>query len=143
MQFNALPRALAAIPLSLLLAGGLSACAGLQRPPEPGALEALPVIRLGQPKPVQGEYIVHLPASEPVTTTATVQGTLFEQADSKTLQVRLKQDLYLYKQWLSNDRRHWVRATDAVRGNASVELPSWERPQAGQVLIELDTLPGR
>ncbi|ABM37498.1 hypothetical protein [Polaromonas naphthalenivorans] len=142
MSLNFVSRTFASIALTLLLAAGLSACSGLQRItgslPQASVLDALPVIKLGQPKPAQGDYIVYLPASEPVTAIAKVQGTLFEKADSKELQVKLKQDMYLYKNWVSADKRHWVKDTDAVTGNVHVMLPSYDHPQAGEVLIELN-----
>lgn len=138
-----LPRTLASVALSLLLAGGLAACAGLQRStaslPEAAVLDALPVIQLGQAKPAQGDYIVYLPASEAITANAKVQGSLFEKTDSKALQVKLRQDLYLYKNWVSSDKRKWVKDSEAVSGNIRVTLPGWDHPQAGEVLIELNT----
>lgn len=136
-------RALATIALPLLLAGSLAACSGLQRStgslPEAAVLETLPVIKLGQAKPAQGDYIVYLPASEPISATTTVQGNLFEKTESKELQVKLKHDLYLYKNWVSADKRKWVKDTDAVSGNIHVKLPGYDNPKAGEVLIELNT----
>lgn len=138
-----LPRTVTAIALPLLLAIGLTACSGLQRStgslPDATVLEALPIIKLGQTKPAQGDYIVYLPASELITATTKVQGSLFEKTDSKELQVKLKHDLYLYKNWTSVDKRKWVKDTDAVSGNVHVTLPSWDKPRAGEVLIELNT----
>jgi hypothetical protein len=142
MSFHVISRTLVSIALPLLLAVGLSACSGLQRTtgslPEASVLEALPVIKLGQPKPAQGEYIVYLPASEPVSVSTKVQGSLFEKSESKELQVKLKQDLYLYKNWVSADKRQWVKDTDAITGNIHVRLPGYDHPQAGEVLIELN-----
>ena len=142
MSLSLVSRAFSSIALSLLLAAGLSACSGLQRTtgslPEASVLAALPVIKLGQAKPAQGDYIVYLPASEPVSATTKVQGTLFEKGESKELQVKLKQDLYLYKNWVSTDKRQWVKDTDAITGNVQVKLPGYDHPQAGEVLIELN-----
>jgi hypothetical protein len=135
-------RRLTFIALPLLLAASLTACSGLQRSmaslPDASVLATLPVIKLGQAKPAQGDYIVYLPASEPITATAKVQGSLFEKADSKELQVKLKRDLYLYKNWVSADKRQWVK-DDAVGGNIHVMLPSWDNPKPGDILIELNT----
>lgn len=143
MSLVFMKRTWASVALPLVLVTGLSACSGLQRStgslPEAAALEALPLIKVGQAKPAQGDYIVFLPASELVTATAKVQGTLFEKTDSKDLQVKLKQDLYLYKNWVSFDRQKWVKDTDAIGGNVRVTLPGWDHPQAGEVLIELNT----
>lgn len=142
LSFKLMSRTVTSIALSLLFAASLTACSGLQRStgslPEASVLEALPVIRLGQAKPAQGDYIVYLPASEPITATTKVQGSLFEKTDSKEVQVKLKQDLYLYKNWVSADKRQWVKDTDAITGNIHVRLPGYDHPQAGEVLIELN-----
>lgn len=143
MSFFFVKRTWASIALPLILVTGLSACSGLQRStgslPEATVLEALPLIKVGQAKPAQGDYIVFLPASELITATAKVQGTLFEKTDSKDLQVKLKKDVYLYKNWFSFDKQKWVKDTDAVGGNFRVTLPGWDHPQNGEVLIELNT----
>lgn len=143
MSLNFAKRTWASIALPLILATSLSACSGLQRStgslPDASALEALPLIKVGQAKPAQGDYIVYLPASELITATAKVQGTLFEKTDSKDLQVKLKQDLYMYKNWVSYDKKNWVKDNDAIGGNFRVTLPGWDHPKAGVVLIELNT----
>lgn len=143
MSFSFIPRTLLAMSLPLLLSGGLTACSGLQRStgslPDAAVLDALPVIKLGQGKPAQGDYIVYMPASEFITASAKVQGNLFEKTDNKELQVKLKQDLYLYKNWVSSDKHTWVKDTDAIGGNIHIRLPDYDHPQAGEVLIELNT----
>jgi hypothetical protein len=143
MSLTLAKRSIASIALPLLLATGLSACSGLQRStgnlPEAAVLDSLPVIKLGQAKPAQGDYIVYLPASEPISSSTKVQGNLFEKAESKELQVKLKQDLYLYKNWISNDKRNWLKDADAVSANVHIKLPSYDHPKAGEVLIELNS----
>ena len=133
------------LALPLILATSLAACSSLQtltaRLPAPEVLAALPVIQLGQAKPPQGDYIVYLPAHQPIRATAEVRGNIFETTDSKELQVTLKQDMYLYKHWISADKRTGVRGDEAVRGNVQVRLPSYEHPAAGEMLIELNTKP--
>ncbi len=136
-------RSRAVLVASLVLAAALTGCAGgLQRTtgslPAPEVLSALPVIKLGQPKP-QGEYIVYLPASEPVTAEAKVQGNLFEKTDSKTLSVTLKRDVYLYKNWVSYDKVHWAKDRDSVSGRVDVRLPGYDAPMPGELLIEFNT----
>jgi hypothetical protein len=142
MIFKLTPCLITRLASPLLIAASLSACSGMQRVtarlPSDDAMAALPTIKLGQPKPAQGDYVVYLPASEPVAASATVQGSLFEKTESKALHVKLKQDLYLYKHWVSFDRRNWVPDTDAVGGNIRVALPSYDNPKAGEVLIELN-----
>ncbi|MES2888477.1 MAG: hypothetical protein V4739_10755 [Pseudomonadota bacterium] len=121
---------------------GLGGCAGtLGRLPAPEVLQALPVVAYGQPKPAQGDYIVHLRAREPITADAQVRGNLFVANDQKTLSVQLKRDLYLYKHWLSHDKVSWRKADEAVGGTISVQLPGYARPNAGEILIELNEKP--
>lgn len=143
MSISFVKRKLVFIALPPILAVSLSACSGLQRTtgslPDANVFEALPIIKLGQEKPVQGDYIVHLSASEIITATTTIEGTLFDKTDSKVLQAKLKKDLYMYKNWVSYDKKNWVKDNDAISGNFRVTLPSWDHPKAGEVLIELNT----
>lgn len=142
MMFHLFPRRLAGLTVLGALTFGLGGCAGtLARLPAPEVLQTLPVVAYGQPKPAQGDYIVHLRAGEPITADAQVRGSLFAAADQKTLSVQLKRDLYLYKHWLSHDRVTWRKADDAVKGTVSVQLPGYERPNAGEILIELNEKP--
>lgn len=128
--------------LPALLTAALSGCAGMQRTtgslPPPDVLAALPVIKLNQPKPAQGDYIVHMPASEPITAEARVQGSLFEKPDSKILEVKLKRDLYLYKNWVSRDKVHWEKDKDGVTGRVNLRLPGYDTPMSGEVLLEFN-----
>lgn len=135
-------RRLTTLGTAVALAVSLAACAGPQRStgslPTPEVLGTLPVIKLGQAKPVSGDYIVHLPASDVVTTQVKVQGSLFAQTDSKELQVRLKRDLYLYKNWVSFDKLSWKKDDQAVTGNISVRLPGYDEPRPGEVLMDFN-----
>jgi hypothetical protein len=135
------PRRLGLVSAGLLVLA-LGGCAGMQRTtgslPEPEVLSALPVIKLGQPKPALGEYIVHMPASEPLTVEARAQGSLFEKGDSKTLQVQLKRDLYLYKNWVSRDKVHWEKEKNSVTGNIEFHVPTYDTPVSAQVLMEFN-----
>lgn len=143
MSLSFTNRTWASLALPLILVTSLSACSGLQRTtgslPDANVLEALPIITLGQSKPAQGDYIVYLSASELITATTTVRGTLLDKADSKDVQVKLKQDLYMYKNWVSFDKKKWSKDNDSIEGNIRISLPSWDHPKAGEVLIELNT----
>lgn len=131
------------LALLLILATSLPACSSLQaigaRLPAADVLAALPLVQLGQAKPAQGDYIVYLPAHQTIRATAEVRGSIFEKTDSKELQVQLKQDIHLYKHWISYDKRTWVRGDEAVSGNVQIRLPNYEHPAEGAVLIELNT----
>lgn len=142
MLMKTSPQRWGRVALPVIFAVSLAACSGMpyQFASLPAATElaTLPVIQLGQPKPAQGDYIVYLPANQPVTTVAKVQGNLFAQTDSKTLSVQLKRDVYLYKNWISYDKREWLKIADAVKADFRIQLPDYDHPQAGEVLIGLD-----
>lgn len=110
-------------------------CASL---PQPDVLNALPVVGWEQAKPAQGDYIVHLKSSDTLSTEARVQGNLFRQSDQQTLKVQLKHDLYLYKDWVSDDKVTWRHRQGAISGQMKVNLPSYERPSAGEIVIEMN-----
>jgi hypothetical protein len=126
------------LPLGLMAL--LAACSGMQRTtgslPDEAILNALPVIQLGEAKPAQGDYIVFIPAGQPVRTTVEAKGSLFATTDSKQLEVTLQRNVYLYKNWLSFDKREWRKDDSAVGGRIHFEFPSYDRPQPGYVSIE-------
>ena len=107
-----------------LVAAGLSlgGCASLF-PPKAEDLAQTPVVRFGEAAPSGKEFITYFPAGAPLPALATVDGTLLERKVSATMQVALKRDVYLYRQWLSFDGKNWVYSTDAVGGKFLIELP--------------------
>jgi len=107
-----------------IIAAGLSlgGCASLF-PPKAEDLAQTPVVRFGELAPSGKEFITYYPAGAPLSAVATVDGTLLERKASATLQVALKRDVYMYRQWLSFDGKTWVSSHDAVGGKFLIELP--------------------
>jgi hypothetical protein len=108
--------------LASLATLGLSACATLL-PPSNAELAALPVVRYGDKAPSGQAFVLHYPASTNLPVEAKVGGSLLEKTDQATLQVKLKQDIYVYKHWLSLDGKNWQASDQLVGGHFKVELP--------------------
>lgn len=107
-----------------IIAAGLSlgGCASLF-PPKAEDLAQTPVVRFGEAAPSGKKFITYFPAGAPLPAVATVDGTLLERKVSAAMQVVLKRDVYLYRQWLSFDGKTWVNSDDAVGGKFLIELP--------------------
>ena len=108
-----------ATPLAII---ALSACAGLQPPPT-DELSSLPVVRYGQPVAEGKNFILHYPAGVPLPVDALVSGNIFEKNEQALLKPRLKQDIYLYKSWLSFDGKTWQRSDHLIGGKIELLLP--------------------
>jgi hypothetical protein len=107
-----------------IIAAGLTlgGCAGAF-PPKAGDLAQTPVVRYGEAAPSGKEFITFFPAGAPLPVVATVDGTLLEHKASASMQVALKRDVYLYRQWVSFDGKNWVFGQDAVGGKFLIEMP--------------------
>ncbi|MDD5330320.1 MAG: hypothetical protein PHX38_09965 [Sulfuricella sp.] len=103
----------------IIVAGlSLGGCASLFPPKA-----ETPVVRYGEAAPNGKEFITLFPAGAPLPVIATVDGTLLERKVSAAMQVALKRDVYLYREWLSFDGKNWLSSRDAVGGEFLVELP--------------------
>lgn len=121
--------------IACLLCLSVAACAAL--PPTADRLAALPVVKLGDTPPA-GDFVLRIPSGEPILTRTEIVGSLFAKEGEADVEVRLKRDLYLHKQWLSYDRVHWQRADRAVSADVQVKLPSYARPAPGVITVRLD-----
>lgn len=107
-----------------IIAAGLflGGCASLI-PPKPEDLAEKPVVRFGETAPTGKEFVTFYPAGAPLPVVATVDGTLLERKVSSSMQVVLKRDVYLYREWVSFDGKNWVSSQDAVGGKFLIDLP--------------------
>lgn len=107
-----------------IIAAGLSlgGCASLF-PPKAEDLAQTPVVRFGEAAPGGKEFVTFYPAGAPLPVVATVDGTLLERKASVSMQVALKRDVYLYREWVSFDGKNWVPSQNAVGGKFLIELP--------------------
>jgi len=94
------------LPLALLLLGG---CAAMQ-PATTEMISRLPVVKVGEAPPSEGEYVVYYPAGYQIPVTLTTRGSLFDGERQIHAQTTLARDLYLFKYWASHDGRHWTRS---------------------------------
>lgn len=100
----------------------LSACAGLGGA-SPEEIARLPIVVYGQPAPANTEFVLHYPAGADLPVIAKITGDLFAKTDETTLKVRLKQDIYRYRNQVSFDGKTWAAGTDKVGGNFWFTLP--------------------
>jgi len=107
-----------------IIAAGLTltGCAGMF-PPKAEDMAQTPVVRYGEAAPTGKDFITFFPAGAPLPVVASVSGTLLEHDASTSLQVALKRDVYLYRQWVSFDGKHWIFSRDAVDGKFLINLP--------------------
>ena len=124
---------LAASLASLTLAG----CAGMQKPTTE-KLTAMPIVEFGQPVPAGNEFILHFAAGQPIPTNVSIKGNLFEQAAEQTLNVKLRRDIYVYKQWVSYDNVIWRDGQKVIQSNIQLKIPSHQHPKAGIITVQMD-----
>lgn len=114
----------------------LTACAGLT-PPTADKLAAMPMVTYPE-KPPTGEFIYKLPAGQPIDLYIRADGNLLAANLEHRLSASLKHDLYLYKDWASEDAKEWQRAEQLVGVNLSVTLPSYQHPGPGELHMTLE-----
>ena len=107
-------------PVILATLLSLSGCANLSTP-SAQSLAQIPVIKFGEI--AQGEHITLYPAGVSLPVISSVKGTLLEKTDESTLNVTLKKDVYLYKQWISFDGKNWMPGNKIVSGKVMLTLP--------------------
>lgn len=125
-------------PLPVLL---LSGCAAFG--PTPEEIARLPVVRYGQPVPADGNFVLLYPADADLPVIARVDGSLFAKTDRTTLKVRIKQDVYTYRDLVSFDGKTWSRSQDKLTGTFNFTLPGWkdgkqDGQNAGQMAAEFN-----
>lgn len=126
---------LTSILCPLLLVTG---CATLN--PISGRLDDLPIIPFGGETPTDGEFILHFPQAVPIETSITFAGNLFIASDVQTMQVRPKQDIYLYREWVSFDLQRWRNASETLHADLKMQLPGYDHPGPGYLHLRLDKI---
>jgi len=116
---------------------GAIALTGCAMQPNKEKIQQLPVIQLGDTIPNKGEYILYFPAGKDITTTANIVGNIFQKEASQTIKVKLKRDIYNYKEWLSYDKKKWLSVKDALNIHIEVKLPSYTYPNNGKITLQL------
>ena len=123
-------------PVLLSAVLSMAGCAGVATPNAQN-LAQVPVVKFGEA--AQGDHITLYPAGASLPVTTSVKGTLLEKTDQSTLNVTLKKDLYLYKNWVSFDGKNWMVGNKAVTGNVLMTLPGEKTGQeAGTLSAEFN-----
>lgn len=112
----------------------LAACAGL--PSAPPAAD-LPIVTFPQSPPA-GDFVYRLPGGQPIPAEVIIDGSALASGARQTLSVTLPSDLYLHKQWASDDGVHWREARDLLDVVLKMELPSHAHPAPGQIHLTVN-----
>jgi hypothetical protein len=114
----------------------LSGCATMTQP-APEKLASLPVVEFPA-APATDEYILKIPAGKPIPTRVVIEGSALTRGADQSLDVTLPRDLYLYRQWVSDDGKSWRAGQDEMEIRVTVLLPSHERPEPGEIRVKVD-----
>ena len=101
-------------------------------------VKSYPLIRLGDPKPADGKYVLHLPAGEAVPTKILIKGNVFREQGSQEVHATPKGDIYFYEKWISFDMKTWTRARETLDLAWDVVIPGHGNPEPGTILIKVD-----
>lgn len=122
------------IALLSLLIMVFSGCA---TPPSKSELDGLPVVEFGEAVPASGDYILYFPADQDIPTNVGIEGDIFQQPAQHVLKVKLKRDIYNYKEWMSYDKQHWLYGRDALGFNLDIKIPGYHYPKPGSIKINM------
>lgn len=111
----------ARLALPLVISLLLSACTSLNGP-SAADIARLPVVDYGQTPPA-GEFVLRYPAAAELPVVARINGSLLEKGDRATLKVRVKRDVYVYRDLASFDGKSWQPGNQLVGGRFWMTLP--------------------
>jgi hypothetical protein len=114
----------------------LSGCASLSRP-SAEQLAALPTVEFPNTPPT-GDFIFKLPGGKPIPTQVIIEGSALASGASQTLNATLPRDLYVYRNWVSEDGKNWKPAGELLKVEVAVTLPSQEHPKPGEIRVKVD-----
>lgn len=100
----------------------LTACAGLGAPSSTD-IQRLPVVRYGQAAPADRDFVLLYPAGADLPVNVQVDGSLLAKSDQAKLIVRVKRDVFVYRDQVSFDGKIWKRGQDCIGGNIVFSLP--------------------
>lgn len=114
----------------------LSGCASMF-PPSADSLASLPVVTFPAAAPA-GDFILKLPAGQPIPSHVVIEGTALASGADQTLTVTLPHDLYVHKRWISEDGKNWKPYGDVLKIELALSLPSDEHPKPGEMRLRID-----
>jgi len=121
----------------VLLTLGLMVFSGCAMSPSKNELAGLPVVEFGEAVPSNGEYILYFPAGQAIPTNVAIEGDIFQQSAYEVVTVKLKRDIYSYKEWLSYDKQNWLYGRDVLGVKLDIKIPGYHYPKPGHVKINL------
>jgi hypothetical protein len=127
---------LARILIAATTCAALTACAGL--PPSIAEIAKTPQIRFGQPLPSGDNYVLLFPAGTPLPVSTLVDGNLFEQDGKSTLNVTLKHDVYVYRQFASFDGLNWQPSQKLIETQLELQIPQKDGSNAGLLHMKIN-----
>ena len=131
MTFRPLP-----ILAGLTAALTLSACASLSRP-SAEQLANLPIVEYPNPPP-SGDFILKLSGGKPIATEVIIEGSALASRATQTLSTSLPRDLYLYRNWVSDDGKNWKPGEDVLDVRVTILVPSYQHPKPGEIRVKVD-----
>ncbi|WP_150428320.1 hypothetical protein [Dechloromonas sp. CZR5] len=99
----------------------LGACANLSGP-SAADIARLPVVDYGQSPPAD-EFVLRYPAGANLPVVTRLEGSLLEKTEQATLTVRIKRDVYVYRDLASLDGKSWQPGNLVVGGRVWMTLP--------------------
>lgn len=99
----------------------LGACANLSGPTATD-IARLPIVDYGQSPPAD-EFVLRYPAGANLPVVTRLEGSLLEKAEQATLTVRIKRDVYVYRDLASLDGKSWQPGNLVVGGRVWMTLP--------------------
>lgn len=105
----------------IALCSGLGACSSLSGPSS-AEIARLPVVDFGKTPPA-GEFVLRYPAGVDLPVEARIGGSLIEKTEATTLNVRVKRDLYVYRDRASLDGQNWMPDHQLVGAEFMISVP--------------------
>lgn len=114
----------------------LTGCASMS-PPSGEKLARLPVVEFPATPPA-GEFILKLPAGQPIPARVIIDGTALARGADQMLDAALPHDLFIHRGWISQDGKTWEYGRDALNIHVQVALPSDAHPMPGKIHLTID-----
>lgn len=120
---------------ALPILAALGGCALM--PPSADKLAAMPLV-VYPDKPTTDDYVYKLPAGKPLDVNMRAEGSALSAPVDQKLSASLARDLYLHKNWASEDGKHWQAADKLIGVNLRITLPSYEAPGPGELYLGVE-----
>jgi hypothetical protein len=119
------------LPIIVMLLG-IGGCSTMNT--SSSAISDLPVVKLGQKAPSEGEYVLLLPTGTDIPVTLSITGSLLAKEGKTNTTVQLKRDVYLYKKQTSFDGKTWGKK------NINLQIGTGIGIDGGKVNVTVDEI---